>query len=570
MNSKSRNVSAGFPGIRDFILLGIVWTLAIFLVNPTGNFPLNDDWIYAFTVEKCLLEGKLHFLNWASTRAYPHVFIGIISCFLFGFSQEVLRFSTILLGFAGILTTYALLKQAEEPKQKQTIPLLGALLLAVNPIYLELSNTFMTDVPFYVVFVTSVYYFSRFLKNNSNRDLWLGTGWACLAIAYRQFGIVAPLAFSATLLFRKIKPRRNILMILAPALCAIGVFWFINQSYGGVDPTAPMKYHGYWDHFLRPDIAGNALYLLKICIAYSGLFFLPLLIFITSKIIAQSSGNKIMPSLFILSLVAVAGVWWGAGGENWMPFAKNIGNIMTPWGLGPFPLKGNAGGFFSSLAAHPVFWSGVTVFSFFGAVLFLFFCIRAAWQTFYPVNDGKPSDGNRLFAALMMLIYFLILVFFPQFYDRYLLVFFPSVFMILSLQTVNNAAQPLKNARKISWVGFLILAVMGIFSVAGTHDYLWLNRTRWKATQELMEKEKISPERIDGGYEFNGHFLYHEKYQPTNKTSWWWVDRDDYVIALRPLKENGYEHLRSYEYPRWLFLSPERVLILKKMEAVDA
>ncbi len=74
-----------------------------------------------------------------------HVLWGSLFCIPFGFSFTALRFSTLTLGLIGILGTYFLLR---EVKSDRYIAFMGAMLLASNPIYVALSNTFMTDVPF--------------------------------------------------------------------------------------------------------------------------------------------------------------------------------------------------------------------------------------------------------------------------------------------------------------------------------------------------------------------------------------------------------------------------------------
>jgi|TARA_B100000315_G_scaffold125397_1_gene115274 hypothetical protein len=46
-----------------------------------------------------------------------------------------------------------------------------------------------------------------------------------------------------------------------------------------------------------------------------------------------------------------------------------------------------------------------------------------------------------------------------------------------------------------------------LFGILATHDYLSFQRGRWKALNDLTQKEKIFAEKIDGGFEFNeGHF----------------------------------------------------------------
>lgn len=111
------------------------------------------------------------------------------------------------------------------------------------------------------------------------------------------------------------------------------------------------------------------------------------------------------------------------------------------------------------------------------------------------------------------------------------------------------------------------MLVYAVFSVAATHDYLAWNKTRWIATNDLMQKDKISPRQIDGGYEFNGWYLYDPKYHHDPKKSWWWVVDDEYVIASGPV--SGYEELRRYAFQRWLLQRPSAVIVLKKSQSPE-
>ena len=104
------------------------------------------------------------------------------------------------------------------------------------------------------------------------------------------------------------------------------------------------------------------------------------------------------------------------------------------------------------------------------------------------------------------------------------------------------------------------LLLLAAFSITATHDYLSWNRARWQALDYLTEEKNIPPNRIDGGFEFNG---WHKPGPKDNGPwkSWWWVDRDDFVIAFGDLpnftKENG------FPFVRWLPPGMDSVFVLK-------
>ena len=85
-----------------------------------------------------------------------------------------------------------------------------------------------------------------------------------------------------------------------------------------------------------------------------------------------------------------------------------------------------------------------------------------------------------------------------------------------------------------------------------------------------MDEERIPPSQIDGGFEFNGWYLYRDdyddwKYQPDK--SWYWVDKDDYVVSFNRLP--GYEQMKRYTFGRWLPWGEGNILVLKKMNTSE-
>src|SRR5215217_5512086 len=125
------------------LLLALIWILAVLAVNPVGNFPLNDDWAYGYTVRSLVEEGTFRLSGWTATNLIAQAMWGTLFCLPFGFSFDALRVSTLVLSLGGILATYGLLRESRAPA---LLAMLGALVLAFNPIYFALSFTFMTDV----------------------------------------------------------------------------------------------------------------------------------------------------------------------------------------------------------------------------------------------------------------------------------------------------------------------------------------------------------------------------------------------------------------------------------------
>ncbi len=190
-----------------------LWAAMALLVNPSGNFPLNDDWCYALAVQSLLEEGSLQIVSIVPMSLVAQVLWGTLFCLPFGFSFTALRVSTLVLGLAGLLGMYGLLR---EMKTSRTIALVGCMAVAVNPIYFELSNTFMTDVPFFAFSVTSLYAFVRAIRRGSSANIAIGTLFACLATLTRQLGLILPLLFGLAYVVKNGLRVRTIAKALLP------------------------------------------------------------------------------------------------------------------------------------------------------------------------------------------------------------------------------------------------------------------------------------------------------------------------------------------------------------------
>ena len=146
-------------------------------------------------------------------------------------------------------------------------------------------------------------------------------------------------------------------------------------------------------------------------------------------------------------------------------------------------------------------------------------------------------------------------------FDRYLLAVVPALFVLVLVNEARSGS-----IRMLRWRGALSLALIVIYaadSVAAIHDYLAWNRTRWIATGTLMQSG-VSPNQIEGGYEFNGWHLSNLKYKRARNKMGWWVDSDEYVIASGPL--SGYREVQRFDFQHWLPLADARVVVLHRVE----
>ena len=77
------------------VVLTAAWVLAIVLVYPFGEFPINDDWSYADTVRRLVEHGEWRLNAWTSMTLATQVLWGWLFSQLMGFSFTTLRVSQV-------------------------------------------------------------------------------------------------------------------------------------------------------------------------------------------------------------------------------------------------------------------------------------------------------------------------------------------------------------------------------------------------------------------------------------------------------------------------------------------
>jgi hypothetical protein len=81
--------------LLDMAFLVLIFVASIIVVNPLGNFPLNDDWSFARAVQNLVERGDWRPTGFTSMPLITQSLWGTTFCLLAGFSFNALRFSTL-------------------------------------------------------------------------------------------------------------------------------------------------------------------------------------------------------------------------------------------------------------------------------------------------------------------------------------------------------------------------------------------------------------------------------------------------------------------------------------------
>jgi 4-amino-4-deoxy-L-arabinose transferase-like glycosyltransferase len=546
----------------DLLTLAALWFASVLIVNPLGNFPLNDDWSFGAAVKHLIEDGEYRPGGWTSMSLISHVFWGALFCLPSGFSFNALRLSTLTLSLLGVLGTYLLVTDL---RGSRWLALITALTLAFNPIYFALSATFMTDAPFASLTVLALLFFTRHLKTGSGLDWTAATLLAIAACLCRQIGVVLPLAFGASLLCQRGIATRHLLRAFVPLLLCIGallvLYWRLQTtgrapelSHSGekglVQSLTDLK------ELLRVPVKS-----LKTLI-YLGWFLSPVMILAWPNVLAPKNKRVRFGVAAGLVSIVFVGTLVLFVLDRLMPFESNFGfgNIIIESGIGPLTLADVAITRTTELpSVKTVFWLLVTALSLLGSILLIVGVGASAVRLVTAIRAGqmKPNRVVVTFPLLAAAFYLLPFLFLGGF-DRY----FVPVIPLLAAIAVASRQFPRLYPRGRILAAAAALAMFVIFSVCGTRDYLAWNRVRWRALSHLLNSDRAQPRDVDGGFEFNGWYSYDPEYQGTGGKSWWWVDQDIYLVSFRPVP--GYRALRQYSYANWMPPHTASIFVLEK------
>jgi hypothetical protein len=577
-------VSAHLKNESVWLPLIAVFSLSVLIVSPHGEFPLNDDWIHARVVQNLLEQGRYGHHPYVTATLVAQAYWGGIFASLFGFNFTVLRVSTLVLGVVG---GWAVSRAALTLGVGRGLALVAGVIAAANPLMLNLSYSFMTDVPFLAMCSLSGWCFLVFLQRRDARWLVPSSAFSVLAFLTRQTGVMVSAAAFVVLL---VAHRRGTLRLGPRLLAAFGAPWLVGAVIylwlsTLITKETPM--------LLGPRTAlvetMEGLRYFPILFAYLGFLSLPLIFVLPWQRLAGGRGLR-GARLWLLGFLGVC------GGLLVLPRVLLIAKVWlqndySPW-LARYPIRMPLLGYdyIRDLAVsfphlpnetpQPLlsiggWWWLITV----GAVLVAssFFVgvlrtLRVVSPRDVPDSKGTPAELHAA-QRLFLLVWFVLAtasLFNPfrgvEVVDRYFLGGLTPFVLLVALEC--HAA----HSRRAFVGAVAATALFWGFGLVCAQDYLAWNRTAWIAQNKLLNEYGVSSERIRGEDTFQG-WHNSEAYMKRFKTrNFWaanrtrlgpWTFGDDYVVAAQETLA-GYLPLERFHYRTWLGMQDRTITIFKR------
>jgi len=522
-----------------FLITVVLFALSELIVNPRGEFPLNDDWSYTKSLLLLHETGKFTVGEFAAMTLFTHVMWGELFVRIFGFSFFILRFSTFISALTGV---YFLQRMISSSTGKPVLGFLAGLTLLFNPVYFNVTNTFLTDISFNTLVILCCYCAWMFFNTHNAWWYALAFVFSLLLVLVRQFGLIVPfcLAFSSMFLAK----RRTIFIFagITGTILVIVVFKLYEvylKSF--LSPGSAYVYSGTvalgdpkeWERMLL-----NFLYRFNVSWMHILIFSFPFVVMFLPSLLWSF---KIKVIAGILLICALCDYFFFIGAV----FPHH--NIFLNMSLGPDT-------FYESVTSGIIHTYSRTFGKIATALKFILCGAGMLILALLAIRNKDKlkviwSDPQSIFAVSLFTGYLLILYTANSFFDRYHLPLL-SVGLIL----FSGAAKHLP----FDYRWFIIpMAFYYYVAVAGTRDYMTMNRTKWEAYDYIHYKQKVPLQKINGGFEINNW---------NDGKHLWWADFThlDFDYLIQYSEEKDFRKLKAFPFRRFFPYRMDTIFLFER------
>ena len=512
------------PRLYPALFCAAAVAVCALLTHPVIEMGLNDDWSYIYSSRHLAETGHVAYNGWATAMVGWQMALGSLFIQVFGFSFTVTRVPVLIVS---LITVFLLQRSLVRMGISEWNATLGTLTVALSPLFLPLTFSFMTDIPGLLSLLLCLYLCLRALDARRDRSalMWLAgaaisnmllgtvrqTGW---------LGVLVLVPSTAWLLRRRrgALPLGAVMWVAGVAVIAGCLRWLAHQPY-----SVPEK-------LVDAPIGAAVVPGLRMMLVYTLLamsfYLLPVLVgfavrfpFRNRRALAVLAGCGVG----LLLVVAVE----HTSRHDWNPFLAPFlpgyyaGNLLSPRGVfdigeieGLRPVVLGAG-----VRAAMTVAVGAALCCF-GALL-----LRPGVDRRRGVEVERfPYRTMLQLLGPLALSYYLLLL--PRSvlrghpYDRY---FLPL--LVLALAPLLALYQD-RCGDRLPGVSVVLVALMAGFGVAGMHDVFAADRARLVAIDEIRAAG-YPRTAIRGGWEYDG---------------WTQVDATGYVNEPRMVNPPGAYH----------------------------
>jgi hypothetical protein len=509
-------------------------------IYPVGNFALNDDWAYARSVYVWDQTGEFTLGKWPAMSLFSHSLLGLIFVKLFGFSYMVLRSANMCLCMVTLFFVYKFLLRRTHARTAVII----CAIIVLNPFYLNIFNSFMTDLTFFNFSFLSFYSLVCYTEKRKWIYVLIFAVLAILATFTRQIGIILFAGFLCFSFGEFLRSRNKALLVfsvLSLALALVSMYFFEQKmmsdfsekpSYAGLFFNRPPLNFGVdlMDTFLRRTI---------VMLVYSGAFFIVIGTPIIGFPLKEHLNRWKMGSLAVV--IAAACFWYVSD-------VFPVGNVFYNCGLG---VEGTVDRAYLEInkqhCADNTIYACVN-----GAFILGFFIFSYLIATRSSRIRSMFAEPLNVFVGSLLLLYSVVMSFSEAFFDRYSLYF--GIFLLILFFQVGG--RDIKFNRPLLALTLILYAV---FSILATKDYFSSARAQSQIREQLIKVQGVDPKEIHAGLEYQ---LWDGTLHDID-----WINFDHYAdkkytLGRGPIK--GFTQDTFVTYRRYIPLKMDTIMVLRK------
>lgn len=477
-----------------------VWAFMVLIIWPVGEFAINDDFGFSIPVYWWVEKGDFEFTYWQAMTLAGQVWLGAMWSEIFGFSQTNLRLLSTLLACGSLLWVYGLSREAGNDKFLSFV--LAALLMAFAP-FVAVSNSFMTDAPFLFFAIAALFFFSKTVGRHEKTAIvfFLGCAALLMALLIRQTAFAIAVGYLVAQLIAGGPNATNRLRAIVVFAGAVLFLAFYPRLIGIFAELPP-------DYFVRTDqvkqIIGD---LVRFKIGalspaimaslngavYLGLFAAPLTLpLLVMRVREKAYGLFDYGALLAGAILVMIAFLLGQT-------IPDVGNVLTHEGIGPrLVFLGDRS------SDQPGVWLAINIAA---MVSFATLTAESFRGARHLLTTAMQDTLDRRSIALISFLGVTAFVAYAPYglnymawFDRYVL--FPGIVALIALSILCRWSIDSRSGR----AG--MIAVLGIGVIAATvltHDFFSWSRARADLTHEAVSTLDLSPEQLDGGFEFNNY-----------------------------------------------------------------
>ena len=426
-----------------------LYIILVLIINPNGNFPINDDWIFYRQVE-AFLSGQFRINSLIDPSFISQGLVALFWSKIFGLSFYSLRLLSILFTLVFAFFTYRCLKLLNLRKPLAEVAIL---ILLFNPIILNSSMTFMTEIYFLAFVSISIFFFLNYFQKSNIPYLILACIFSGFALLIRQTGIVLFISYILVLFLDPIRNKKYKFLDLGINVVILLTFLLIYFTWPSVGLSISGK-------IISPSIFISRIGLF-LCIPIYFIFFsLPLILSIKDKFVLKTSYLTILITILISFLIYKYDIF-------------PIGNVFYVEDLL------SKTGFRTNFSLYDNVLFKVVLSFFISFALIKLISLVYAYST-KCIGFLKRLTSVYLFLVLCFLGFLIASLLGNDFYDRYLITAF--YFFIILLCIFVNSLHKL-NVKKL----YVITALFIFFSFSLQYEFFNVTRERWAQAIKLQE-----------------------------------------------------------------------------------